>query len=503
LAHNTAANYTGSFIVLGIGFLLTPLLVRSLGATQYGIWVLVGSLTAYFQLLDVGLSASLVRYVAYSIAQNRESELSDLASTVFALYLGLAAIAGLLMLALASSAPALFNLPPQDTSLATQTFILISINFMIALPTSLYHAILVGYQRIDLNNIANVVAQTVEAVLIVILLGRGYGLLAVAAISIFSTLVLAGGRLYFVRRMAPTLRFSLRRFQPALARQIFGYSAAVFVSQVAGLVLLRTDVIILGFFYPVETITAYALPYKLANTLGVLAAPLAAVFFPAYAEMQGRLDRERLRQLYVEGGKVNALLCTLMLVFLLAVGVDILALWIGPEYQGAGPILYPLAVFFAILAVTRSGGNLLVATGKAKLRMFVALLQIILNLGLCITFAARWAGPGLAAANAISMLVVHGLIMLPLVHRELGLSHRLVLRRMFLPLLWPAATTSLFFFLARRWLPITNWAIVAFYIAASSLVFGLTYYLLGANAQERADYLIRARRIFAHVQADS
>ncbi len=501
LARNTAANYAGSFIVLGIGFLLTPFLVRTLGDALYGLWILLGSVVVYFQLLDLGLSTSLARYVAQYVAQGREDELSELASTVFVLYLGLAAVAGVLMLALAPWVATVFQIPPQNAPVATQTFLLVSINFMIALPTSLYNAILVGYQRIDLNNIANVVAQAVEALLIVVLLSRGYGLLAVAAISILSTLALAGGRLYFVRKTMPGLKLSLRRARRGMVRQIFGYSAAVFVIQISGLVLLRTDTIILGLLYPVETITAYAVPYKLANMLALLVAPFAAVLFPAYAEMHGRLDHQRLHRLYIEGSKVVALLSALMLTFLLLAGVDVLTLWVGPEYRDAGPILYPLAVFFAIIAFTRPGGNLLVATGKARLRMVIALLQIVVNVGLCVSFAIRWAGPGLAVANALSVLIVNAFLMLPLVNRELGLSHRDVLLQLLRPLLWPTTATAAFLYLAQGWLPISNWLVAAFYVAGSALVFGLTYYLLGASTQERSHYLLQARRIFGHVQA--
>lgn len=501
LARNTVANYTGSFITLGIGFLLTPFLVRTLGNTQYGLWVLLGSVIAYFQLLDLGLSTSLARYVAQYTGQGRENELSELASTVFVFYLGLAAVAGILMLALAPWIPTIFHIPPQDASLSTSAFVLVTINFVIALPASLYNSILVGYQRIDLNNIANVIASAFEAVLIVILLSQGYGLLAVAAMSIVSTLALAGGRLYFIRRTAPALKITLRLVRLRTARLIFGYSAAVFVIQISGLILLRTDTIILGLLYPVDTITTYAVPYKLAGMLAVLVAPLTTVLFPAYAEMHGRLDHNRLCKLYLEGSRAVALLCALMLTFLLMVGIDVLTLWIGPEYQTAGPILYPLAVFFAILAFTRPGGNLLVATGKARLRMFIALLQIVVNLSLCIAFAIRWAGTGLAVANVLSVLLINAMLMLPLVNRELGLSHRAVVWQLLRPALWPTAATFVFLYLAKRWLPIASWWAVAFYIIGSSLIFGLTYLLLGASPQDRSNYILRARRIVNHVQA--
>ncbi len=42
-----------------VAFFLTPFVVNSLGSTAYGIWVLLMSLTGYYGLLDLGVSAAL------------------------------------------------------------------------------------------------------------------------------------------------------------------------------------------------------------------------------------------------------------------------------------------------------------------------------------------------------------------------------------------------------------------------------------------------------------
>lgn len=54
LMAGTATNYAVLGVNLALGLVLMPFTVRHLGTSQYGLWMLVASLTSYFQLLDLG-----------------------------------------------------------------------------------------------------------------------------------------------------------------------------------------------------------------------------------------------------------------------------------------------------------------------------------------------------------------------------------------------------------------------------------------------------------------
>ena len=47
-----------------LGMFLMPFTVRHLGTAEYGLWMLVASMTSYFTLLDLGYGNGLVRHVA-------------------------------------------------------------------------------------------------------------------------------------------------------------------------------------------------------------------------------------------------------------------------------------------------------------------------------------------------------------------------------------------------------------------------------------------------------
>src|ERR671930_206625 len=86
LLRSTASNVVGQLAVLAVWFALTPFVVHQLGATSYGLWVLVASLIAWGNLLDLGVGAAVTKYVAEFRARGRSEEASDLIATALSIY---------------------------------------------------------------------------------------------------------------------------------------------------------------------------------------------------------------------------------------------------------------------------------------------------------------------------------------------------------------------------------------------------------------------------------
>src|SRR5439155_1385372 len=62
---NTISNYLTTATSVLLALVVTPILVHGLGRTEYGVWVLVGSILVYIELLNLGLDAATVKYVAH------------------------------------------------------------------------------------------------------------------------------------------------------------------------------------------------------------------------------------------------------------------------------------------------------------------------------------------------------------------------------------------------------------------------------------------------------
>ena len=59
LLRNMAWNWAGMICDATAAFLVMPFLIHQLGESSYGTWVLIGSLSSYFGMLDLGVRGSV------------------------------------------------------------------------------------------------------------------------------------------------------------------------------------------------------------------------------------------------------------------------------------------------------------------------------------------------------------------------------------------------------------------------------------------------------------
>ena len=62
-------------------FILTPYIIRHIGAERFGILAVAGVFTCYFGLFDFGIGASFVKYVAEFYAKKDAEKINQVIST--------------------------------------------------------------------------------------------------------------------------------------------------------------------------------------------------------------------------------------------------------------------------------------------------------------------------------------------------------------------------------------------------------------------------------------
>src|ERR1700724_2241003 len=108
------ANWANTAAAILYTLIITPIVVRSLGAERYGVWSFLNGFLAYSDLLYLGLGASLVRYVAEHVERREFAQLRRLVSVVWTIYLGLAILAISLCFGIGSVLPRILHFSDGD-----------------------------------------------------------------------------------------------------------------------------------------------------------------------------------------------------------------------------------------------------------------------------------------------------------------------------------------------------------------------------------------------------
>src|ERR1700756_5666194 len=80
IARNVLSNWLALAVTTVTAFFLSPFVVHHLGNLAYGVWVIIMSLVAYMNLLDLGLRGAITRFVSKGCAQGNNEESSQAVS---------------------------------------------------------------------------------------------------------------------------------------------------------------------------------------------------------------------------------------------------------------------------------------------------------------------------------------------------------------------------------------------------------------------------------------
>ncbi len=400
-------NVGSSWFALGVnilvGIFLSPFILHHLGDEAFGLWVLIFSITGYYGLFDLGIRSSIVRYVASFHATGDQTELDRLISTALFSYSGIGAVALLITLAGSYYVDSIFRVPAEFLQTSRYLFLMVGSAVALGFPLGISGGMLEGLQRFYLLNFTNICATLARAVLIVIALRHGHGLLAVALITVGMPLVAGVVNGIAVLRILP-LRIRMQNVSRESLRRIASYSSSTFVILVAARLRFKTDAMVIGTFLSAAAITFFTIGSRLVDYAGDVVSGLAQVFVPMSSRSDAVGDLQGLRKIFVAGNRACALIIFPLAAILIVLGKSIIEAWVGGRYVATSyPVLLILIIPSTLMFAQSASGRVLFGMARHKTLAIVTLMEGSANLLLSIFLVRRFGILGDAAGTAIPL----------------------------------------------------------------------------------------------------
>ena len=181
VARNVSTRYLAIAAETVIGLVMLPFNLAHLGPAEYGLWMLLGSITIHFSTLDLGYASGLVKFVAQYRAHRDARALNEIASSLFWVFAGLALVAYAIVTGVAFNLGRLFPLTADQAHTGQWVLMILGLYVSLNFPFSVYGGIISGFQRYDMNNTMAVVVSIVVAGVNAAVLLAGYGLVTLVA----------------------------------------------------------------------------------------------------------------------------------------------------------------------------------------------------------------------------------------------------------------------------------------------------------------------------------
>jgi O-antigen/teichoic acid export membrane protein len=402
IASGALATGASRAYLTALGILILPLYLQRLGAEAFGLVAWFFMLQVWFQLLDMGLTATLAREAARFRAGARTAtemrQLIRVLERVFLIVL-LAAGAGLFLCAdLIGSR----WLKPQGllNDQVARAIELMALCLTVRLLGELYRAALAGFERQVWLAGCNVV----------------FGSLRLLGVLPFLTLVGASPASFFTYQLGigaletVVLLTAVRRLLPAAAaagptrgagslRSVLGFSAAMAAAGVIWVAVTQMDKLLLS---GLLTLAEYgALSLAVAAAAGVLLATssLADTLVPRLTRLTAQGDSDEVLRLYHQASQWTAVIACSVAAVLAAHARPVLWAWTGDAElaQAAAPVLALYALGNAAMAIAALPFYLQLAQGRLRLHLVGTGLMVAVLVPAVLWATGRWGAVGAAA----------------------------------------------------------------------------------------------------------
>jgi O-antigen/teichoic acid export membrane protein len=400
---NIASSWMGLGVTIVVGFFLSPYILHHLGDEAFGLWVLIFSLTGYYGIFDFGIRSALIRYVAKFVATKDEDGLARLINTNLFLYscIGLALFIPTILGGL--FVDKIFRVPASFHRDAQTLFFMVGTSLALGFPLGMWGGVLEGLQKFYLLNLTNILSSPLRAVLVVIALKRGYGLLMVAFITIAIPMLASVVQCILVQRLI-RVPYSWRYIDRASFRQVANYSSITFILIVAGRLRFKTDAIIIGTFLSASAITYFSIAGRLVDYATDVVGSLAQIFTPMSSEVHAAGDFDRLRKIFLHGNRACAFTMFPISVTLVVLGKSVIEAWVGPRYVSSYIVLLILIIPSTLYFAQATSTRILFGTSWHRPLAAVAMMEAAANIILSIVLVRHFGIIGDAVGTAIPLL---------------------------------------------------------------------------------------------------
>lgn len=312
-------SYAGTAFMIGAGVILLPFILHKMPQETVGIWNIFQTITALVMLLDFGFRPTFARNISYifsgvkSLQRNGVAHTTSEAAVDYSLLKGTLlamkrfyrwmALAVFALLATAGTAYFYYILQKysgdrQDALIAW--ILLIAINCY-NLYTFYYEALLTGKGYVTRAQQINMLGQAVYLALAIGLIYAGFGLTAIVASQLISTVIrrILTYRVFFT----PELKANIESVEPQEPKEILSAispnAIKIGLTQLGGFMVNKSAILIGSAFLTLEQVACYGITIQVMDILARCATVFYQSYLPKLAQCRAENNLNGLKRYYI------------------------------------------------------------------------------------------------------------------------------------------------------------------------------------------------------------
>lgn len=494
-----------SYISMGLGNLIsilyTPLMLRLLGQSEYGLYNLVASVVSYLGVLNFGLGSAYIRYyLRYKVKKDELmiAKLNGMFLIIFTIIGIVTIISGTI---LAFNAQFIFGDQLSSTELfkAKILMLILVANLVISFPSIVFNSHISANEQFVFQNVVQLIRIIVNPFVVLPVLILGFGSIGMVLVTTILNISMEFLNITFCLKKLE-MKFNFKAFDFTLMKEMITFSSFIFVNLVIDQINWNIDKIILGRYHGTIAVAVYGLAAQLNMYYISISTTISSVFIPRVHKIVATTNSNYdLLELFTRIGRIQFIILSFVATAIVFFGDSFIMLWAGENYSKSYYILLLLVIPVTIPLIQNIGIEIQRARNLHQFRSLVYFFIAIFNLILTIPLAKMYSGIGAAFGTALSLIIGNGFIMNWYNHTKVGLDMEFFWKSIlsFAPALVIPIILGL---IMNNYIYIGN----IFYLLITGFAYAIIYFvsmwLFGMNEYEKDLIAIPTFKLFKHIR---
>ncbi len=150
-------SYLGQFVKIIVNLIYTPIMLRLLGQSKYGLYQLVYSVVSYLSLLSLGFGSSYLRFYSRYKAQKDEDGVAKLNGMFMLIFCSISVICVLCGIVMIGNIRGIFGTGLTDNEYETAKILmgLLIINLALTFPNSVFNCSITAHREVSISKTFN------------------------------------------------------------------------------------------------------------------------------------------------------------------------------------------------------------------------------------------------------------------------------------------------------------------------------------------------------------
>lgn len=420
-------SYTSIALNMVVQLIYTPVMIRLLGQSEYGLYTLVGSVVSYLGLFSLGFTGAYLRFYSRFSQKGDKAGVARLNGMFLTLFLLMSVAALVCGMVLSQFTRELFgtNLTEAELSKAQVLMQILVVNIALTFPSSVFDSIVSAHEQFLFQRILQLAGVVLNPLICLPLLLMGYGSVAVVSVTTGITIAKLAANIWFClfKIHAP---FEFRHFNFGLFKEIGTFSFFLFLNMIIDQVNWSADKFILGRVAGTSAVAVYGVGSMINSMFQQFSTAISSVFAPRVNRIAVSHEdtmSQQFTSLFTRVGRIQFIVLGLIASGMIFFGQYFITnIYATSEYADAYAVALLLMLPAMIPLIQNIGIEIQRSVNKHQFRSIIYLLMAAVNTLISIPLASLYGPVGAALGTAISLLVANGLIMNWYYQKALGID---------------------------------------------------------------------------------